>query len=412
MTLFKRSIIFGLSILWSAVSQNETVTLSFDELTEYSMEQSLSIQMIKEEFELVKTEMDIDLQWTNPTFNYSQEFVNEEFEYYFTLNKQIEFPWIVAQRRKSWNAYIKAADYKMNEQIREFNSELKNGYCEIKLLEIQLSHLEKFKDAIVNLSDVANSQFQEGNISGIEQHLIQMSLINITVNMQNIERKLESVKSQWKIKMGMNVSAELKLSSRIIFQPIVLETVDQYLSMSSNSPGYLKRKMMKDAIQNRIKLEKKQFIPHFSVFGGPKQIDGNQGYITGISIPIPVLNRNKAGIQKQKIDYQLAVNKLERFDQYHKSKVKSLVIAIHNLADWHQNLPENLNNDSTTISSLISAYEEGWMSLTEMLNAIQIHSNGKQQYYEQLILYYKNIFQLEAITGESLVAFAPKGENK
>jgi len=89
-----------------------------------------------------------------------------------------------------------------------------------------------------------------------------------------------------------------------------------------------------------------------------------------------------------------------------------LVIAIHNLADWHQNLPENLNNDSTTISSLISAYEEGWMSLTEMLNAIQIHSNGKQQYYEQLILYYKNIFQLEAITGESLVTFAPKGENK
>ncbi|MBL7109908.1 MAG: TolC family protein [Candidatus Marinimicrobia bacterium] len=411
MTLIKRSILCGLLIFSFAIAQAKTVSISFDELAEFSNRQSLMIQNIKEEFALRKTEKKLDLQWSNPTFNYSQEFVNKERDHYYTLNKQIEFPWVMAQRRKSWQSYLKSADYKKDEQIKNFISEIKSGYCEIKLLGFQLNHLKKIKDAIVNLSDVAQSQFQEGNLSGIEQDLIQMSLLQITVNQQEIERKLQSVRSMWKIKMGIDESINIFLPSDIIFQPIEITLVETYLSNIAHTSGYQHRIQMINAIQQRIKLEQKRIIPNFSVFGGSKQIANDQGYLAGISIPIPLLHRNKAEINRQKIKHQIANNELERYEQHLKSNVKTIIFTIENMKDWLDSLSENIINESTTIAGLLSAYDEGWMSLTEMLNAIQIHSDGTQQYYEQLDVYYQNIFQLEAITGETLVNFSPQGEN-
>lgn len=401
----------GLLISSFAIAQGETVIISFDELSEFSNRQSLTIQNIKEEFALTKTEKQIDLQWTNPTINYSQEYVNEELDNYYTLNKQIEFPWVRAQRRKSWQTHLESANYKKDEQIRNFITELKIGYCEIKLLGTQLNHLEKIKNAIENLSDVAQSQFHEGNLSGIEQNLIQMSLVQITVNQQEIERKLYSARSNWKLNMGIDESLDIVLSSEIFFQSIEISSVETYRSTLSNSLGNQQRKQIINTIQQRIKLEQKRIIPHFNVFVGSKQIGNDQGYLAGLSIPIPILHRNKAEINRQKTNHKIAENELSRYERELKSNVKTIIFTIENLKDWLDSLSENIINESTTIAGLLSAYDEGWMSLTEMLNAIQIHRDGKQQYYEQLNVYYKNIFQLEAITGETLVKFLPQGEN-
>ena len=412
MAITKGSILCGLWIVSSAVSQDKPVKISFDALAEFSEKHSRIIQNIKEEFALTKTEKEIDLQWTNPTFNYSQEFVNEELDQYYTLNKQIEFPWVMSQRRKSWQSHLESAHYKMDALSRQFMYEVKYGYCKIKLLENQRQHLEILKEAIVNFSDVAESQFHEGNLSGIEQNLIQMSLLQITVNQQAIERKLQSVRNQWKINMGIDESSTIQLTSTIIFQPIEMASSEFYFSVLATTPGYLQREEKKNALEQRIKLEQKRLIPHFSVFGGSKHMGGNQGYIAGLSIPIPILNRNKANINRENTEHQIAVNKLGQVEDELRSNMKTVLFTIQNLEDLLKNMSEKMNNESTAVAGLISAYEEGWMSLTEMLNAIQIQRDGKQQYYEQLNLYYKNIFQLEEITGESLVTFLSQGENK
>ena len=48
------------------------------------------------------------------------------------------------------------------------------------------------------------------------------------------------------------------------------------------------------------------------------------------------------------------------------------------------------------------------MSLMELLNAIQIHDNGIQQYFSQLTDYYRSLFELEALTGQILVTISAR----
>ena len=45
------------------------------------------------------------------------------------------------------------------------------------------------------------------------------------------------------------------------------------------------------------------------------------------------------------------------------------------------------------------------MTLNELLNAVQIELTGLRDYYDQLIRYYENLFELEALTGTSLLHF-------
>ncbi len=403
------SLCFGLMIIKPAFSQEETVAINFEGLVEFAIRQSSAIQIIELRYDLTGTERNMDLQWTNPEFNYSQEDAGGQMEQYLTLSKQIEMPWVYTSRRKSWEAQLESAEYKNEDQTRRFISDLKSGYIKLKLLGTQLKRLNRLKDMIVNLSDVAQEQLKEGALSGVDQHLIQMTLVNINARLQSIERTTQIVKSQWKADMGISASAQLQLLTDIHLQPVELETLDHYQSLIPNTPGYRQRQMKKVAIQNRIQMERRSVIPRFSLFGGYKKLEQDRdGYLAGISIPLPVLNQNRAVIQKQRIELKITDSEFERYQQIQRGQIKTLVLTIQNLGAALKMAETYFNEDQDMIESIQASYQEGWMTLTEMLNAIQIQTDGIHQFYNQLTEYYRSLFQLEAIIGKILINFSPQ----
>lgn len=402
----KRSILYGLFMISLAVSQNEPGTLAFDELIEFAIQHSSSMQIIERTYSHNETERNIALQWSNPEISYSQEFASEQLEHYITLNKQIEVPWVYSERIRGWDAQLESAVYEKEAKIRRLISDLKSEYIELKLLGMQLEHLNHLKEAIVDISDVASDQFKEGSLSGVEQHLVQMTLINLNARLQITERLTQSVKSRWKTILGLEASADLRLVTDIHFKPVTLEALDQYLSLIRYTPGYKQLERMRVAIQSRIQMEQRGIIPYFSLFGGSKRVEGGQGYVAGISIPLPILNRNKADIQKQQIQLEIANSEFELYQQNKQGQIETLVMNIMNLKTWLENVETHIDEDQDITIGLLAAYQEGWMSLTEILNAVQIHADGDQQYYKQLIVYYRDIFELEAITGKTMVTFS------
>ena len=401
-----RYICFALMMMVSpTVSQDERVSLKFDELVEFAVARSVVVQIIEGTYDLTRTERDQELQWTNPGFNYSQE-VADVREQYMILSKQIEMPWVYARRHRNWEFQLQAAEYKKQAQIRRLMTELKSGYIEIKLLGTQLAHLNQLRDVIVDASTVAQDQLKEGTLSGVEQHLIQMTLVNINARQQAIRQEEQSVRSQWKVNMGISGSADLQLLTDIHFQTAALNTTDFYLSMVPNTPGYKQGERTKMAIQSRMQMEKGRLIPHFSLFGGSKNVGSGLGYVAGISIPLPVLNRNRAVIQKQQTELKIASRELERYEQNLRGQIQTLVLAIWNLGTSLDMTESHFKRHPDMISGVLAAYQEGWMSLTEMLNAILIHAEGNQKFYKQLTDYYRGLFELEAITGQTLVTFA------
>ncbi len=406
------SICFGLMIISPDILKGETVTIKFEGLVEFAIRQSSTIQIIKRTYKLTETDRNMDLQWTNPEFNYSQEDAAGQMEQYLTLSKQIEMPWVYASRQRSWDAQLDSAEYKKEDRIMRFLSDLKSGYIKLKLLGTQLEHMNRLKDIIVNVSDVARNQLKEGTLSGTDQHLIQMTLININARLQAIKRTTRRLESRWKADMGIDASARLQLFTEINFQPVEIDALDNYLAFIPNTPGYQQRKLIKTAIQNKIQMERRRLIPHLNLFGGYKKLESDQdGYLAGISIPLPVFNRNQPAIQKKQVELKIANSKLKQYQQILRGQIETLVSTCHSL-EMSLKMAERHFNKKDMIESILISYQEGWMSLTEMLNVIQIKTDGIQAFYKQLVNYYQSLFQLEAITGQTLVNFSARKGDK
>lgn len=396
----------GLLMLSSVFAQKEMITIKFAELANYAIEHSPSMEIIEGRYGITKSDRSVDLEWTNPDFSYSQELSNDQLEHYVTLNKQFELPWIYSLRKQAWNNQVESAKFKKEQQVNRFISNLKHGYVELKLLETQLENLSQLKKLIEGISNVAADQFIEGSLSGIQQNLVQMTLISLNAQSQTMEQMAQSVKNRWKASLGLASSAGFLLATNIFFQPVELKTIDHYLTLIAKTPEYKEWAMKKLALQTRANLERGRMIPHFTLFGGSKRVEGNQGFVAGISIPLPVLNRNKAAVQKYKIQLEINESEFRLFEQTLLGEMTTLVLNIKNLGSWLESVDVYIGDDQDVAAGLMAAYEEGWMSLTEILNSIQIHADGGQKYYQQLNIYYRNIFDLEAITGKALVTFS------
>ncbi len=161
-------------------------------------------------------------------------------------------------------------------------------------------------------------------------------------------------------------------------------------------------------------MERGRIIPNFSIFGGTKRVASDQnGFVAGISIPLPLLNRNRALVQKQQIEFEVTVREFERYKQSIRSQIESLVLAAQNLGASLSMMETNFDEAPDMIASTLASYQEGWMSLMELLNAIQIYDSGIQQYFSQLTDYYRSLIELEAFTGQSLVTFsAQEGDRR
>ena len=395
-------------------AQENTVFLTFDQIADRALEHSPEAEIIRRTYDAVRADQALDLQWSNPSLGYSQEAVGSQPEQYLTLSKAFEMPWVRARRQQSWRSQIESAEFSSQGQTRHLIGDLKSGYIELKLLEAQLGRLARLKEVIVDISGIARDQLTEGTLSGVDQHLIQTTLFNIDARSQATGRMLQSVESQWKVAMGIDATADLQLLTEIRFQPIALDTLARHLALIPSTPGYRQREMMVQALQSRIQMERGRVIPYFSIFGGTKQVAADQnGYVAGISIPLPVLNRNRAFVRKQQIELEITVREFERYGQSVRGQITSLVLAVRNLGASLSMMETNFDEAPEMMASALVSYQEGWMSLMELLNAIQIHDSGIRQYFNQLTDYYRSLIELEALTGQILVTFsAQEGDRR
>ncbi len=391
-------------------SQDRIVAISFGELDEFAARNSPEVKVIEQTYNLDVTEGKIDLQWSNPVINYSQEFVedssSEQREHFLTLSKQFEMPWVYSLRRQSWDFQLKAASYQKEQKLKNFISEIKSGYVEIKLMEEQAERLKGLSKVITDTAEVAKSQLEEGAISGIEQNLIQLTLSNLDSRLLRLEQERRSLVSEWKIRIGVEETDDVLLLTEVGFKPVPIQSADAYVSMIPSTPGFLQRERRIDAAEKRVNMERSSLFPHFNLFGGYKRVDPDfNGFIVGVSLPLPLLNFNKPQVEKQQSELILSKNDLFYYNSRLQNQIKTGLMTIEGYSASLKKTTPQFHSTQDLIDKTVFSYKEGQISLTDLLNSIQIYSESVEQYYEQLTNYYRSIFQLEAMIDEQLVTF-------
>ena len=406
-----RSTFFALvfSILSSAYSQEDTITISFQELRDYAIAHSPEVKIIEQKYDLKVADSKLDLQWSNPEFEYEHEMVTDqsmrERELALTVGKHITTPWVYALQRSSWKDRLKAAEFEKESALLHFLAEIKSGYATIKLIESKTELLGHFQQVIQQASKIAKDRSDEGALSGLEQQLIQMSLFNLNGRLLRIKQEQRELENEWKTNLGLTSEQVINLSTSFEYKTINIEPINNYLSLIPKTPGFKQREKLQNTMQKRIRLAQASLLPEVHVFGGYKQVNTDfKGYVLGLSLPLPIMNLNRSQIFKERI-HQNFVN--IEFDVYKNRLTQEIKTTVKTIQDFKNSLEQYnhpFRSGDEVIENIVFSYQEGWITLGDVLNGIQIYAESIDEYYDQLANYYRNIFEFEALVDKELLA--------
>lgn len=385
--------------------QTEIISIRFDELDSTARSQSPGSKMIEYEFSRTTAERDQDLQWTNPEFAYDLQDVDANEEYQLTLGKQFAMPWAYLKKRSAWNERVNSAKLLREANTISHLADLKTGYVAARLRQQYLIRLEQLRSILTDASQVATSRHSEGHLSGVEEHLIQMTVIALNASYQVATQQQREALALWRAAIGFAAIDSLILTTDIGYHEIVLQPADHYVALIESQPGARARQAMQQALSKQASAARASFIPSFNLYGGYKKIEPHDGYVAGVSVSLPLFNRNGAEARKYEAESNIAAQEATLHRSQVAGKVKALTRSITDSQSMLATVADHLEQDLEALNNLLYSYEEGWLTLSELLNAIQIETAGLEHYYHQLIRYYENLFELEALTGVMLVTF-------
>ena len=120
-----------------------------------------------------------------------------------------------------------------------------------------------------------------------------------------------------------------------------------------------------------------------------------------------IINKSRVRFHTQPFERDIAHRETEIYRRELSGRIEALVMSVDELRHSLDPVSSHFDRDEEVVSTLLFSYEEGWISLSELLAGFQIEMTGMQDYYRQLTDYYSSIFELEAITGLDLVSFDP-----
>lgn len=389
----------------SGVSWADTLTIPFTKLKDYAESASAQAVILDRQLKLIAAERDAALQWSNPELAFDREDVGPA-ENQFTLAKSFDAPWAHWRNRASWKTRIDAANAAHESGTRWLLADLKTDYVRLQLLNDQLGHLDHLGAIIPEISRVIKSRRTEGHISGVDEQLVRMALFTLHTARQQALRARGEVGAAWRSLMGIEPDTPVRLSTPIPFKPIAMADAESYTAGVPSNPGYQSRRLESDFFRSQAGAARGRFIPRIGLYGGYKEIEPDEtGYVFGVRLAIPLFNRNGAQARQHEIRAELAAREAESFRIQKTARVEGLVMSIEASQSSLSSIGELPERPDVT-SALLQSYEEGWISLHELLNAIQVTVSGLTDYHEQLAALYADVFELEAITGTSVLEFS------
>jgi len=391
---------------FAAPAWPDDLSIRFDELDAYAQNGSPRARILQQELVKVEADRDDALQWSNPALAYEHEELEPFREIQFTVSKSFVLPFAHSKSRAGWEQRVHAAELRLDQDVTDLLADLKMGYVYLSLLDAYLARLEQLGEIVAKASSVAEARHDEGELSGVEKRLIQLTVLSVDAGRRNALQERREFAARWHAEMGVPRGELAVLVTPTPYTPVDLESPEEYVAMLERRPGVQFRETLQQALGKQAEAAQPSFVPGFDLYVGYKHIEPVlDGWVAGAAVSLPLFDRKAGASRRLEAEQRIAESQLEL---YRARTAEEIAALVHLIKDAGQVLSSvaSLDDDTPVISSLLYSYQEGRYSLEAFLNAVQIEVTGSRSYYDQLYTYYENIFRLEAFTGAGIVSFA------
>jgi len=258
---------------------------------------------------------------------------------------------------------------------------------------------------LVSLAEKVHTTVSElaraGEISPIQEKRSRVALSQTKINLERFKRAIEAAKKILASSWGSNEPRFEKVTGNLdSISPI--PTFKKLTDLLKENPDIARWTTEMQQREAALKLEKANAIPDPFISGGYRRISerNDNAFVVGLSIPIPVLDRNQGAISAASRRLKKAV------EERHNAQVlvnDALARAYGTLSASYEEVillkKDVLPEAQSAYELIFEGYREGKFALLDVLDAQRTVFDARLQYIESLLSYHSSRANVERLTG-------------
>lgn len=274
-----------------------------------------------------------------------------------------------------------------------------------------LTQQERLK-LIQDLTDLADrvltavtQQVAAGKVSPLEEIKAMAGLAAIKIEREQVKSGLVSSRKRLAALWGANSADYERVDGRLdnLAEPATWEQVSALVERNPDIARWTAETAKRQAA---LKLEEANKIVDVTLSGAVQsvRVDNDTAFILGITVPIPLFNRNQGNILE-------AQNKLLAAEDERKAaqiKINTLLAEAHQALSFSFDQARALKAEVLPAAQMVyeatqEGYRQGKFDLLYVLDAQRTFFDAKRQYNEALSAYHKALVDIERLTGDTYI---------
>lgn len=414
-------IVTSLVLLWllpvtlRAQTQQAPVDyLSLDEATDQFLRKNLSVQAARLQVGVAEAERVGARLSPRPGLTVSAENlrlsgetpVSRLHEYGISVAQPIELGNRKSLRMEVAERTVSLSEARLTEVLRRQLFDLKRTYYESVLANVLLGIEQENRDNFEGLVKFNTVRFEEGYIAEgellkvrLERTKFDFAVANAALNLR--KAKIRLLELIWD--PDFERATKMDVSNTLRVPPVELNLSHLKQTALVNRPEVKVAEAELALAQSTIKLERSRAKGEVTPYVGYKRVGVDNTVLAGVTVPLPIGNRNQSGIARAEAEQKVSETNLQLVRNRTLAEVEAAYRAYETAREQVRAYEAGLlrqANESREIQ--LAAYEEGATELITLIEAQKTRTEVRADYYRAIFDYYTSILQLELATGTDI----------
>ena len=418
-----RAFLFLLFLLLAGkmCAQQVAGTLTLKEAEQRFLERNLSLIAERYNIDMAQAQVLQAKLFENPVISLEQNVYNRLNGKYFDFGKEgeavVEIEQVIhlaGQRNKQVRLEKinkEIAEYQFEEVMRTLRQELNEKFVEVYFLSKSIVIYEKEVNSLQVLLGGMKVQQEKGNISLMEISRLESMLFSLKKEKNERESDLLTTRGGLNLLLNLPEDTQVQLSlDEEVLQQLDLSQLSfaDLKAIINERPDQKIARSTVNASRANLKLQKSMAFPEFSVKGNYDRVGNfiNDYFAIGVSLSVPIFNRNQGNIKAARFSIQQAGVQQE----YAANRADMELFTAYTSLEKATQLYQSTNTDlERNFEKLITGVNENFtrknISLLEFIDYYDSYKETCIQLYEIK----KNVFlameNLNTVVGQNVLNY-------
>ncbi len=414
--IFKTLPVVGIFLfcLTSVYAQTNPDVLTLDAAGERLLQKNLSLEAARLEVSAAQQARVFARLRPRPGLTVSAENLRVSGETPF--NRLIEVGAVVTQpiplggqtraRTEVADRTISLAEARLDGVLRLRLFEMRRTFFEALLAQTRLAIEEENSKNFDELLRYNETRLKEGDISPGEVLKLRLERIKYDSAIANARLSLRQAKIRLLELLGetdFTRIEQIALRETFDFRQFDLNLAALKQNALENRPEIRIAEAELSRAESVFRLETARGRGEIEPFAGYRRVGVDNTVLAGVNIPLPFGNRNQVAIAQAEADRKIAATAVQQSKNRTSAEIETAFLAFETSREQLKAYETGfLEQADESLRIAVLSYREGAIDLLNLLEAQRTRTDVRSSYYQTLLTYYTNLFQLELLTGTEI----------